>query len=226
MCRCVSQHSLSSVLDEQARALPERELAQALDAQLEGLGEAEQNSFHQALATLGQAARKAAPGVVQGAKTGAVAGPVGILAGGIAGGASSLVRQAAPVAPSPNAPAAALLRVLQDPKLMQATAALVAGPLGARQLTVDGAATPPAAVLNLLAVLASQAAAQAPMGEAVDEYLRGPDGELACDAVDPVARARVLQERFTRESPAAGTRGAAASPGQWLVESGLAERLS
>jgi hypothetical protein len=276
----------SSVLNDRANALSEREREAALEAELVDVGDAEWGSV---LSTLGQIARTAPaalPSVIQGAQKGAIAGPGGAVAGAVTGAVTHYVARGArpapstttpapvaaalvapapvarppappiaalPIAPAPvvavastpasTAPAlpaplttsgtsaaARLLRLLQDPRFLQACAALVPGQLGLREIQVNGAAAPPAAFLNLLAVLALEAAQQAPAPDSpVDGYLRGPDGAYAVDVASPSARARALLERLESgmAAPAATSApGARASAEAWLLESGMAELVS
>ena len=134
-----------------------------------------------------------------------------------------------PVSVNGSSAAAQLLRLIQDPRLLQACAALVPGQLGVREIQVNGVAAPPAAFLNLVSVLALEAAQQAPAPETpVDGYLKGPDGQYAVDVASPSARARALLERLQAVAPVVqaapvGGSGPAGAAEAWLLESGMAE---
>lgn len=80
----------SSVLDDSAERMSERELSDALDAELAGLDVLDRISFDKAAKTIQSSAQTALPGVAQGAALGAAAGPWGALIGALAGGATSL----------------------------------------------------------------------------------------------------------------------------------------
>jgi hypothetical protein len=239
-----SSDALALVLDDAIEGMSAEEVAESLAAQLEPLSEAQRLSFDRALQTIGQAAQRAAPGVVRGATAGSVAGPWGAFFGGATGGALSLAGGAAakrqqqrvpngtapppppiPPSPTPNQPAAQLLALLQDPRLLQAVAALVVGDLGRREVSVDQTAASPPAFLNLLRMLALQAAQEAePLyAEACDSYLRGPDGEYVCDVVSPVERARALMEHLESEWASPVWRQEEGTPEDWLLDTGLAE---
>ena len=128
----------------------------------------------------------------------------------------------APAIDSTN-PAAQLLWAMQNPRMLQAVASLVAGPVGRQQVPVGGSNAPPAAVLNLLTVLATQAGDRADSYAEVtsDAYLRDAEGEYAWDVVNPEARARALLAHLRQDArPAASTVDPA---GAWLLESGLVE---
>ena len=128
----------------------------------------------------------------------------------------------APAADSPN-PAAQLLWVMQNPRVLQAVASLVAGPVGRQQVPVGDSNAPPAAFLNLLNVLATQAGDRAEAYTEVtsDAYLRDAEGEYAWDVVNPEARARALLTHLRQDArPAAPSLDPA---GAWLLESGLVE---
>ena len=136
---------------------------------------------------------------------------------------------AAPATPAPSPapdsqnPAAQLLWAMRDPRMLQAVASLVAGPVGRQQVPVGGSSAPPAAFLNLLNVLATQAGDRADTYTEVtsDAYLRDAEGEYAWDVVNPEARARALLAHLRQDTrPAASTIDPA---GAWLLESGLVE---
>jgi hypothetical protein len=112
---------------------------------------------------------------------------------------------------------------MQNPRVLQAVASLVAGPLGRQQVPVDQTTAPPAAFLNLLNVLAGQASsrAEAYAEGGQDAYLRDAEGDYAWDVVNPEARARALLGHLQRDARAAAPRGDAA--GAWLLSSGLVE---
>ena len=130
---------------------------------------------------------------------------------------------AAPVG-TPN-PAGQLLWAINDPRVQQAIAALVAGPLGRQQVPVGQTSAPPAAFLNLLNVLAAQAAerAEAFAEGGQDAYLRDAEGDYAWDVVNPEARARALLVQLQQDARARRPGGDGGSAGAWLLESGLVE---
>lgn len=110
--------------------------------------------------------RTAAPGAAQGALTGfLVGGPAGAAVGAVAGGMGQQGRQhtAAMSAAAPgveNAAAVQLLGALLRPETMQALGALALGRAGAPSVPVLGTRVPVTAFANLLATLATQAAAR------------------------------------------------------------------
>jgi hypothetical protein len=130
---------------------------------------------------------------------------------------------AAPVG-TPN-PAGQLLWAINDPRVQQAIAALIAGPLGRQQVPVGQTSAPPAAFLNLLNVLAAQAAerAEAFAEGGQDAYLRDAEGDYAWDVVNPEARARALLVQLQQDARARRPGGDGGSAGAWLLESGLVE---
>jgi hypothetical protein len=109
--------------------------------------------------------------------------------------------------------------------VQQAIAALVAGPLGRQQVPVGQTSAPPAAFLNLLNVLAAQAAerAEAFAEGGQDAYLRDAEGDYAWDVVNPEARARALLVQLQQDARARRPGGDGGSAGAWLLESGLVE---
>ena len=138
----------------------------------------------------------------------------------------------APVMPTPPAPspapdsqnpAAQLLWAMRDPRMLQAVASLVAGPVGRQQVPVGGSSAPPAAFLNLLNVLATQAGDRADTYTEVtsDAYLRDAEGEYAWDVVNPEARARALLAHLRQDARPSAP--AVDPAGAWLLESGLVE---
>ncbi|MFL5606397.1 MAG: hypothetical protein ACJ8AD_08125 [Gemmatimonadaceae bacterium] len=135
--------------------------------------------------------------------------------------ASSAPRPSAP-APTTN-PAAQLLWAIQNPRVLQAVASLVAGPVGRQAVAVDDTSAARGAFLNMLNVLTSQASEQAEMyAEAGhDEYLRDGEGDYAWDVMNPEARARALLARLRNEERPRDARDDSA--GAWLLRSGLAE---
>ncbi|HEX8850607.1 MAG TPA: hypothetical protein VF761_13850 [Gemmatimonadaceae bacterium] len=136
---------------------------------------------------------------------------------------------ASPATPAPSPaldtqnPAAQLLWAMQNPRVLQAVASLVAGPVGRQQVPVGGSSAPPAAFLNLLNVLATQAGNRADTYTEVtsDAYLRDAEGEYAWDVVNPEARARALLAHLRQDARPAAP--ATDSAGAWLLESGLVE---
>jgi hypothetical protein len=131
----------------------------------------------------------------------------------------------APAAVGTPNPAGQLLWAMQDPRVQQAIAALVAGPLGRQQLPVGQTTAPPAAFLNLLNVLAGQASerAEAFAEGGQDAYLRDAEGDYAWDVVNPEARARALLVHLQQDARMRRPAGNGAGAGAWLLESGLAE---
>jgi hypothetical protein len=124
-------------------------------------------------------------------------------------------------------PAAQLLMAVQDPRTLQALAALVAGAAGRQQIPVGQTSVEPTAFLNLLGSLSAQAAAAAPpSGDGTHEYLRGGDGEYAWDVASPDARAHALLVHLHRAPRTAPSRATASSPGDWLIQSGVAEVIT
>jgi len=108
--------------------------------------------------------------------------------------------------PAPGNPAAQLLWVVQNPQMLQAIASVVMGRAGQQEIPVGQTSARPAAFLNALSTLASQAAvhAEAFAEGGVDGYLLGEDGEATIDLTSPEARAAALLEhlRRTPDSPA------------------------
>jgi hypothetical protein len=129
-----------------------------------------------------------------------------------------------PAAPSaPPNPAAQLLWAMQNPRVLQAVASLVAGPIGRQEVPVDNTSAARGAFLNMLNVLSSQASEQAERyAEAGhDAYLRDSEGDYAVDVVNPEARARALLGRLRNEARRGPTPDDGA--GAWLLRSGLVE---
>lgn len=112
---------------------------------------------------------------------------------------------------------------MRDPRMLQAVASLVAGPVGRQQVPVGGSSAPPAAFLNLLNVLATQAGDRADTYTEVtsDAYLRDAEGEYAWDVVNPEARARALLAHLRQDARPSAP--AVDPAGAWLLESGLVE---
>lgn len=100
----------------------------------------------------------------------------------------------------PPVPAAAqLLRVINEPRTLQALTAMLLGSAGQRQVPVGGEPVPVGAFANLLGQLANQTASQyhqtvAGEPSATPTYLLNPAGEFVCDPADPAQRAEVLLE--------------------------------
>jgi hypothetical protein len=205
-------------------ALEER-LANALGADaVEGLNDVE--DFLGTLAQIGQAIVKALPVVLP--VVGSVLGPVGAVAGGAAGSAIGVATQAGPPAtakppagsrrsgrrrrPQPvpaGSPAAAqLLALLFRPEIQQALVAMILGDLGRRTVRAGDTPVPVAAFVNLLGVLAQQAALEYGAavdldGEAVPRYLLTDSGEAVCDLAVPEARATRVWNLMQRDSESA-----------------------
>jgi hypothetical protein len=124
-------------------------------------------------------------------------------------------------------PAAQLLMAVQDPRTLQALAALVAGAAGRQQIPVGQTSAEPTAFLNLLGSLSARAAvAASPSVDGTHEYLRGGDGEYAWDVASPDARAQALLVHLHRAPRTAPSRASASSPGDWLIASGVAEVIT
>lgn len=128
-----------------------------------------------------------------------------------------------PISSTPANPAGQLLWAMQHPRVLQAVASLVAGPVGKQEVAVDNTTAARGAFLNMLNVLASQASEQAETyAEAGhDAYLRDSEGDYAWDVVNPEARARALLARLRNEARPRETRDDSA--GAWLLRSGLVE---
>jgi len=134
---------------------------------------------------------------------------------------------AAPVATSPGAAQTAagqLVQLLENPALRQTLGALASGQRR------DPGGLPFGAILNLLGTLANNAAyeAEAIQGETDDSYLRGADGRFLLDPSAPAERAALVWDRlFHGNTPvvSSSTWEGEADAADWLVESGIAERL-
>jgi hypothetical protein len=122
-------------------------------------------------------------------------------------------------------PAAQLLMAVQDPRTIQALAALVAGSAGRPEIPVGHTYAEPAAFINLLQTLAARTAATAPASgvESSHAYLRDDEGEYAWDVASPEARAQALLSHMQAAGSANSATPRGLSPGDWLLESGAAE---
>lgn len=212
--------------DAYADAAPET-IEQLVETTYPGLAAEDLESFFSTLSRAGQAvgqvAKRALPGVVQGATAGAALGPWGALAGGIAGGALSAAtsggarraprhaaparRPTAPAAPprTAGAPAATqLLRTLSRPEVSQTLRSLAMGGAGRRNVNVGGQSVPVGAITNLLGQLLERVQAEM-HGFSVGEtsgtpaYLLDDAGEYVVDPTDPAQRADRVLELFARE---------------------------
>ena len=133
--------------------------------------------------------------------------------------------------PSPGAqplggnPAAQLLMAVQDPRTIQALAALVAGSAGRTEIPVGQTSAEPTAFVNLLQSLAARTAATAPATgvESSHAYLRDEEGEYVWDVASADARAQALLSHMQPGGSASSGHTRGSSPGDWLVESGAAE---
>lgn len=158
---------------------------------------------------------------------GALGGPLGAAVGGMAGQAigSLAGQQRQPQAPSavPTPPrrlapgataagppavggaAAQLMQLLGDPRLMRALGSLALGPAGSRTLPVGNTRVSPAAVTNLLGVLANQATAEALAYESSSgvarTYLENYIGESAGDPAIAESRAAAVWELLQETLP-------------------------
>lgn len=138
---------------------------------------------------------------------------------------SSHPRSPGPSALNSDQAAAQLLRLVQDPRLLQALAALVLGSAGRRQVPAGRKTTAsPAAFLNLLGVLAQSASGSArSSGESSESYLVGAEAD-AVDIASPYERAMRLWEELETADPETLVAGTAPVTAEhWLVEAGLAE---
>lgn len=142
------------------------------------------SSLGGAASAIGNAVGPRLPGIVQGAmqgaSTGMAAGPygalIGALGGGVAGGLSAPATSrpgaaAAGAAATPSATAAllgaggggaagSLLGLLSQPQVMQGLMAMLMGNAGSKTVPVAGQQVPPAAIANMVAHYANQAAAE------------------------------------------------------------------
>lgn len=119
-------------------------------------------------------------------------------------------RRSMSVPPSPPAqpvaPAATqLISLLLRPEFLQSLASLLFGSAGRNSVSVGGTPVPVSAFLNLLGVLADQAAAEhhslsTSYSESVPEYLIESTGEFKCDITVPEQRAEVLWEMLQEEA--------------------------
>lgn len=139
----------------------------------------------------------------------------------------------APAGPSPapqplgGNPAAQLLMAVQDPRTIQALAALVAGSAGRSEIPVGQTSAEPTAFVNLLQSLAARTAVTAPAtgAESSHAYLRDDEGEYAWDVASPEARAQALLSHMQAGAGARSAHTLGSSPGEWLLESGAAEAI-
>lgn len=141
------------------------------------------SSLKKAVRSVGKVAKRALPGVIQGATTGAAAGPWGALVGGIAGGAlraatagrggvARRVARAAAVGGGPAArllgrgalrqlsgsPAAAqLLKTLGQPQVSQALMSMAMGGAGKGTVRIGNVPVPTGAITNALRRLLERA---------------------------------------------------------------------
>lgn len=240
----------SLILDHEGDAEALREI---VETQLETMTPEERFDFNKALKVVGTTTQQALPGVVGGATTGMAAGPWGAVAGGLIGGAASVAShhtgkrgakapkpsgkpasRATAVAPGTNPAAAQLLALLQDPRMVQAAAALMMSAAGTKRIAAGSTTAPPGAFLNLLAVLAQQAATpSAPAAsERMDEYLRDDQGAYTCDVASRTERAQALWRHLATEgSPAADAapdtdeESDTEDPVSWLVATGAARPI-
>ena len=216
---------LSEVLAPEYADLPPERLERLLRGSLCEVSLEDVESFWSGLKSFGKQvgsfARQALPGV--GTAVGTMfGGPLGAQLGGTLGGLASQGLGAAmgsggrrrrPGAPPPagGSPAAAqLLNVMTRPQTMQALLSMAMGKAGTPNVRVHDTPVPPAAIANLLGMLANNAAAeyhQAVAGElsGTPRYLLDEAGELVCDPVDPNARAQVLLELFQEAWEAEGS---------------------
>jgi hypothetical protein len=209
--------------DTYADAAPET-IEQLVESAYPGLVAEDLESFFGTLRSAGQAvgkvAKRALPGVIQGATAGAALGPWGALAGGIAGGALSAAtsggaarrpRRAAPARrPAPSAvpvqgarsPAAAqLLRTLARPEVSQALRSMALGSAGRRSVDLGGRSIPTGAITNLLGQLLERAeeemhAHSVGQTSGTPAYLLDDAGEYLVDPSDPLQRADLVLELF------------------------------
>jgi hypothetical protein len=102
----------------------------------------------------------------------AIGGPAGTILGGLAGqalgglaGQGSSKPQGLPVQsprmPVPSGAAAQLMQLLGDPRVLQSLGSIALGQAGSRTVSAGGTRISPAAIANLLGVLANQASAEA-----------------------------------------------------------------
>jgi len=164
MCRVDYSHVRAALSEDVARLRGDA-LARALPGGMADLLE----EIAAGLDQLGRAARRRAPGVIQGAATGALTGgPAGAVLGGLAGGvaaasgtrtarASTIPRTQRAVAANPAA--LQLLLTVLRPEVVQALVAMALGPHGAAAVRVGDKDVPVASFANLVQTLAGRAAA-------------------------------------------------------------------
>jgi hypothetical protein len=208
---------IREVLAPEYASLHPDDLEEVLTDLLGGLSPEELEDFWSGLKKfgkqVGRVAKKALPGVIQGAATGFMTGgPVGGILGAAGGGIASALQPSLAGPATPQSAGTALagrpaavgspataqaLQMLMDPRVQQALMSMLMGQAGRQQIPVGRTNVPVGAFPNMLGVLLNRAAAEynalvTPSGEAIPSYLLDATGEFIVDPAVPEERAAAL----------------------------------
>jgi hypothetical protein len=151
-----------------------------------------------ALGGLSAPRRPGSPPAAAGGPAAGLGSLAGALGGGSAGGAAGLLGELGGSGRTGGGgPAASLLGLLTQPQVLQALMSMVVGQSGARTVPVGGQAVPVAAIPNMIAHFAHQAAAEWEQAYGVPESATLPG---LPDSADSAERAQALADAIAVEA--------------------------